>query len=134
MVERKKPSLDAAPYRAAMGRLLVLVPVTGAAAAAWALAAYGWRNATGVALGAIAGFLNFQLLVKVVNSLGPGGKRPARRTGFLLLGALAVLGGAGFAIVKLFGIHSGALFAGLLTPLAAVLASIIYELILYART
>ena len=134
MVERNKPPLDAVPYQLAMRRLLVLVPMCGVVGAGLALAWFGWRNAMGVAIGAVAGWCNFMLLVRVVNSFGPGTKRPARRTGFLLLGALLVLGGLGFGIIKIFGIRSEPLFAGLATPLAAVIVTIFYELILYART
>ena len=130
MVERKKPPLDAAPYQAAMRRLMILVPACGVAGIAVALAALGWRHAVGVTIGVLAGWGNFMLLVRVVNSLGPGANRPARRTGFLLLGALLVLGGLGFGIIRVLGIHSEPLFAGLATPLAAVIVSIFFELIL----
>ena len=111
----------------------MLVPLCGVFGAGLALAWFGWRNALGVAIGAVAGWGNFMLLVRVVNSLGPGAKRPARWTGFLLLGALLVLGGFGFGIIRLFGIHSEPLFAGLATPLAAVIVSIFYELILLCK-
>ena len=134
MVERKKPPLDPAPYQAAMRRLMMLVPVCGVVGVAAAFIAYDWRHAVGVAIGALAGWGNFQLLVRMVNSLGPGMKRPARRTGFLLLGTLLALAGLGFGIINLFGIHSEPFFAGLAAPPAAVILTIIYELILYART
>ena len=134
MVERKKPSLDPAPYQAAMRRLMMLVPACGVVGVVAAFIGYDWRSAVGVAIGAVAGWGNFMLLVRVVNSLGAGAKRPARRTGFLLLAALLVLGGFGFGIIRVFGIRSEPLFAGLAAPLAAVIVSIFYELILYART
>ena len=130
MVERKKPPLDAAPYQAAMRRLLLMVPAFSLLGTLAAIFIYGWRIALGVAIGSLAGWLNFHLLHRVVNTLGPGGTRPARRTGFLLLGALLLLGGLGFAIVKLVGINAAALFAGLFMPLAAVVVSIFYEILL----
>ena len=72
MVERKKPPLDPAPYQAAMRRLMMLVPVCGVVGVAAAFIGYDWRHAVGVAIGALAGWGNFQLLVRMVNSLGPG--------------------------------------------------------------
>ena len=131
MVERKKPPLDPAPYQAATRRLMLLVPVCGGLAAATALAGFGWRHGVGVAIGALAGWGNFLLLVRVVNSLGSGVERPARRTGFMLTAALVVLAALGFGIIKLFGIQPEPLFAGLATPLIAVIVSILYELIFY---
>ena len=131
MVERKKPPLDAAPYQAAMRRLMILVPACGVAGIAVALAALGWRHAVGVTIGVLAGWGNFMLLVRVVNSLGPGVARPARRTGFMLTAALVVLVAFGFGIIRVFGIQPEPLFAGLAMPLVAVIVSILYELILY---
>ena len=133
MVERNKPPLNAAPYQAAMRRLQLFVPIFGLLGTVGAFIAYGWRNGLGVAIGALAGWFNFHILHRVVDALGPGTKQPANRTGFLLMGALMLLGGLGFAIVKGPGINVGALFAGLFMPLAAVIAVILFEII-YART
>ena len=133
MVERNKAPLDAAPWAAAMGRLVKLVPILGGSGALAAFAFYGWRFAAGFLIGASIGWLNFHLLHRLVQALGPGGSRPSTFTGFMLVGRYLMLGGAGFVIVKLLEINSLALLAGLFVPVAAVLVSILHEL-LYART
>lgn len=133
MVERNKQPLDAAPWLAAMARLVLLVPIIGGSAAIGALVFYGWRFSLGFFVGAAISWFNFHLLHKLVSALGPGGFRPSSFTGFMLIGRYLLLGAAGFAIVKLLEVNSLALLAGLFTPVVAVVVSIIYEII-YART
>ena len=133
MVERNKPPLDAAPWQAAMVRLTKLVPILGGCGALACLAFLGWRFALGFLIGAGIGWLNFHLLHKLVQAMGPGDARPSSFTGFMLIGRYLLLGAAGFAIVKLLEINTQALLAGLFTPVVAVLVTVFYEL-LYART
>ena len=133
MVERNKSAMDPAPYQAAMRRLKLLVPGCGIIGVVAALVGFSWGHALGVAIGSAAGWVNFLLLVKVVDSLGSGVRQPAKRTGFLLLGALGVLGGLGFGIIRVFGIHPEPLFAGLAAPLVAVILTIFYELFLVCK-
>ncbi len=133
MVERNKQPLDAAPWSAAMVRLVRLVPIIGGSGAIGALIFLGWRFAVGFLIGAAISWFNFHLLHKLVSALGPGGSRPSTFTGFMLIGRYLLLGAAGFAIVKLLEVNSLALLTGLFTPVVAVLVSILYEII-YART
>ena len=133
MVELNKPHLNAAPWEAAMVHLVRLVPIVGGSGTIGAFFFFGWRYAAGFLIGAAISWFNFQLLHRLVLALGMGGSRPSTFTGFMLMARYLLLGGAGFAIVRVLEIDLLALFAGLFTPVAAVLISILYEII-YART
>lgn len=105
-------------------------------AAAGTLAAFalkGWRWGLGFAAGGAAACLNFYWLHRMVEGLAPGGRRPRKRLLLLLATRYLLLGGAGYAIVKVFGLSLAAILLGLFVPVAAILVEIVYEL-MYART
>src|SRR5437588_1260855 len=84
----------------------------------------------GFLLGASLSYVSFWRWKKVVDALGG---QPERRSIWLWLLRFAVLIAAGYAIVNYLEVTPAAVFLGLLVSAAAVLVSVIYELI-YART
>ena len=84
----------------------------------------------GFLLGASLSYVSFWRWKKVVDALGG---QPKRRSIWLWLLRFAALIAAGYAIVNYLEVTSEAVFLGLLVSAAAVVVSVIYELI-YART
>ena len=78
--------------------------------------------------------LSFYLLHRLVEDLGGAleGKKPHGASFVLHVGRLAVLGGATFAIVKVYGASVSALAVGLVVPVTAITLEALYELT-YAR-
>ncbi len=119
---------DAAFYRRAIARVYCWIIVLAAVAAAGALVWRGWQAGLAFACGAAGSYFSFKWLHEVVDALGPGA-RPARKRVLLLAGLRYALMGLGaYVIVKVFGMNGLAAVLGLLVPVAAVIAEIIYEL------
>ncbi len=85
--------------------------------------------------GAAISSLSFYLLHRLVADLGGAleGQKPRGASFVLHAFRLVLLGGATFAIVKVYGASSSALVVGLIVPVAAITLEAIYELI-YARS
>ena len=108
-------------------RFILVIGLLGAVALG---VAKGIVFGVGFLLGASLSYVSFWRWKKVVDALGGPPKR--RSIGLWLL-RFAVLIGAGYAIVKYLEVKPVAVFLGLLVSAAAVVVSLIYELI-YART
>jgi len=117
----------------ALGRIFRGGLILGAAGSVVALVLQDWRWGLGFAAGAAGSCLNFYWLHRFVEGLTPGGRRPRKRWLVILATRNLILGVAGYAIVKIFGLSLGAILLGLFVPVAAILVEIIYELT-YART
>ena len=78
---------------------------------------------------AIAG-ASLWMLHRLVADLGTAmqGKRPRGASMLLHVLRLLILGGATFAMLKLYGAQPGPLAAGLLTPVSAMVLEAVYEL------
>jgi len=117
----------------ALGRIFRGALILAAAGSVVALALQGWRWGLGFAAGGAGSCLNFYWLHRFVEGLAPGGRRPRKRLLAVLATRYLILGWAGYAIVKVFGLSLAAILLGLFVPVAAIFVEIIYELI-YART
>ncbi len=92
-----------------------------------AVAGMGWGGlaALGVAMGAVAAWANFRWLERAF-------ARPEPASAGLLGLRLAVLGGVGYVMLKVFAVTPVTFLVGLLTAAAAALGEALYQLI-YAR-
>ncbi len=107
-----------------MGRWIASL---GAAAAAYAGAAHGWRDAAGVGLGAGLSWLSFRRWRSVVEGLGSSGRR---RSSLWWMARLALIALTAYAIVKLLKVRVVAVLAGLMTAAAAATFELLYQLFL----
>jgi hypothetical protein len=123
--------LDYITLRRRIWRIYVMLVIGGTIGCA----ADGNRErAIGFLGGCAVSGLSFFLLERLVADLGTAleGKRPRAASVLAQVFRLLLLGGATFAIVKLYGAPHGAVAAGLLAPVSAILLEVVYELI-YAR-
>ncbi len=127
-METEATFVEGALRRISRGALIV-----AGAGTLTALALMGWRGGVGFATGAAAACLNFYWLERLAEGLAPGGPRPRKWLLLLLATRYLLLGLAGYAIVKVFGLSLAALLLGLFVPVAAIFVEILYEL-MYART
>ena len=111
-------------------RITLAILILGAAGTATFVVTRGWRFALGFFLGACMSYLSFWRWQTVVESLG-GAVR--RRSMAAMVIRFAVLAAAAYGIVKYLDVTPVAVFLGLLISAAAVIVSILFELI-YART
>ena len=120
---------EAAVYVNALRRIYRGMKWLACAGALAGLCFKGWLWALAFLLGAVASYLNFSWLHQAVDALGPNA-RPTRKRLFVFLGLRYVLlGGAGYVIVKVFGMNAVAAVIGLFVPVAAVFVEILYELV-----
>ena len=104
-------------------RLIVVIGLLGSIAAA---IVKGPRFGAGFLLGASLSGVSFWRLKKVVDALsGTAGQRSA----WIWILRFALLIGAAYVIVKYLEVPPAAVFIGLLVSAAAVIVSMIYELI-----
>ena len=97
----------------------------------------GWQWSLGFALGAVASWLNFRWLRKLVDSLGflvQGAKPPKSRTAVMLGLRYLLLAAAAYVIVRFTEISLTAALVGLFVSAAAVVIEILYQLIAYGST
>jgi hypothetical protein len=120
----------------AVARMVLFMAVMSIAGALVLLVWQGWRWGLGFALGAIASWLNFHWLKKLVDSLGQAaaGKRIKNRAAVLLGLRYALLAAAGYAILRFSEISLTAALVGLFVSAAAVIIEILYQLINYGST
>lgn len=117
-------------YSRIIARITTAILVIGASGSLVALYARGWRDGLGFALGACVSYASFWRWRKLVESLG---ESPAQRRLLPLLLRFGALALAGYGIIKYLEVNPVAVLSGLLVSAAAVIVSIIFELI-YART
>ena len=93
------------------------------------------RNAASFLAGAVISGLSFWLLKRLVDDLGTALEGHKPRGASMLVHALRLLllGGAMFAILKVYGASPNSLCVGLLVPVVSVTLEALYEWI-YART
>ena len=84
--------------------------------------------------GAAISCVSFYFLHRLVSDLGGAleGQKPRGASFVLHAFRLVLLGGAAFAIVKVYGASASALVVGLVVPVTAITLEALYELI-YAR-
>lgn len=117
-------------YQRIVRRITRFILIFGLAGAVALGFAKGAGFGVGFMLGATLSYISFWRWKKVVDLLGG---QPKRRSIWLWLLRFAVLIAAGYAIVNYLEVTPVAVFLGLLVSAAAVVVSVIYELI-YART
>ncbi len=98
-----------------------------------ALGVGGLLAGGGFLLGAVASYFNFRWMVRLVEALGPDGKKPGKLLAVVLGGRYLLFGILGYVIVKYFGVSPLAAITGFLVVAGAVIFEILYELI-YAGT
>jgi hypothetical protein len=108
-------------------RMMAALVVGGVAAGA---GFRGWQAGLSFALGAAISWVSFNWLHAAVDALDPNRPHARRRRVFAFVWLRYILlGGGGYAIVKIFGVNGIAALIGLFVPAAAVVAEIIYELV-----
>jgi hypothetical protein len=120
----------------AAARMILFMAVMSIGGALVLLVWQGWRWGLGFALGAVASWLNFRWLKKLVDSLGQAaaGRRLKNRTAVLLGLRYLLLAAAGYAILRFSEISLTAALVGLFVSAAAVIIEILYQLIAYGST
>jgi hypothetical protein len=95
----------------------------------------GWRSGVGFLLGALASYVNFRWLRKLVDSLGQAasGKLPRSGTAVVLGLRYLLFGAAAYVILRFSALSLTAALIGLFVSVAAVILEILFELI-YAGT
>jgi hypothetical protein len=121
---------EQAHYDAALRRILRGILALAAAGCLVFLILRGWKWAVAYLLGALASYLNFHWLKRVVDGLGSASTARLSPKFAILIGLRYVLLGAGaYAIVNFTSLSLPAALIGLFVPTAAVIQEIIYELI-----
>jgi hypothetical protein len=124
-----EPDRDEVLYEQAVRRirrLMAALVVSGVAAGA---GFRGWQAGLSFALGAAISWVSFNWLHAAVDALDPNRSKAPRRVYVFVWLRYILLGGGGYAIVKIFGVNGIAALLGLFVPAAAVVAEIIYELV-----
>lgn len=115
-------------YAQAIRRITILTALLGPLGAAIALALRGPEIAGGFLVGAIISLANLELWKALARAVGGAKFRPSSAAAAILLGSRYLIAGAViYAIVRVSRITLGAVFAGLLVSLAAVILEILYE-------
>ena len=120
-------------YVAALPRIRNFMLVLGLALCVGAWVKFGFRTASGLLLGCVIAYLNFQWLKSGVSGLADRvtntGKRQSGKgivARFLL--RYVLLGLAAYAILTSFPASLRGLFAGLFLPVGAIVCEAVYEL------
>ena len=107
---------------------LFIAAIAGIGAAVfWAVE--GSPGGLGFAAGAVAGYINYLLLQRAVARLGEADAPKQRSNSTLFVLRYGAIGLSLYAMMKYFEISLLAALAGLMVPVAATLAAILYELI-----
>jgi hypothetical protein len=121
---------DPAFYERALRRMIRIAVVLALVATVLAAVRLGWRDGLGFGVGALVSVLNLHWWKRLVWRMGDT-EQPARPASAVFLGMrYVILGSICFVIIKFFGVSYLALIAGLLVAFAAVLAEMVYELVL----
>ena len=115
-------------YAQAIRRITALTAVLGALGSAIAWMVRGSDVAGGFLVGAVVSLVNLEFWKLIARALGRSISKPPPMAAAVFLGARYVIAGAViYAIVKVSRITLGAVFAGLLVSLAAIILEILYE-------
>jgi len=126
-------SADELHYRRAMRRIYIhtlWLSLAGTAVVAW-LMSPEWGF--GFLLGGATSALNLRWLHRLVDGIGPGGKKPSKSLGALLSVRYLLFGAFAYILIRYFRVNLIGVLIGLFVAVAAVLVEMMYELI-YART
>lgn len=82
----------------------------------------------GFLLGAAVAYFNFTWLHQMVDALAPDARPTPKRVYWFVALRYLLLGGAGYVIVKVFGMNVIATLSGFFIPAAAVIFEVLYEL------
>ena len=122
-----EPPTDAY-YAQAIRRITGLTALLGLLGAGVVLILRGPSVAGGFLVGAVVSLLNLEFWKLLARSLGRAITKPPPMAAAVFLGARYLIAGAViYAIVKVSRITLGAVFAGLLVSLAAIILEILYE-------
>ena len=113
---------------AVVRRVWYAQPAVGAAMAACALAAGGWRDAAGVALGVALGMVNFRFLSNSLRSiLGAGHETAPQGTTLMFVFRWIIVGTVAFAIYQTGVASLGGVLTGMFAPAIAIALEAIYQ-------
>ena len=124
---------EAGVHESALRRIYRGMKWLACAGALAGLCLKGWLWALAFLLGAAASYLNFCWLDQIAAAIGPNATPPRKRLWVFLGLRYVVFGGAGYVIVKVFGMNAIAALFGLFIPIASVFFEALYELV-HART
>jgi hypothetical protein len=115
-------------YAQAIRRITGLTAAVGLLGSGIALIVRGPEVAGGFLVGAAVSLLNLEFWKLIARALGRSLTKPAPAAAAVFLGARYLIAGAViYAIVRVSRITLGAVFAGLLVSLAAIILEILYE-------
>ena len=103
--------------------------LTGVVAVAGALVVLVTRGASeagGYLAGAAISFLSLHSWVRITETVGASGKKPALASGVFLALRFVLIGGAVYGIITVLGVTPVALIVGLLASFAAVILELLY--------
>jgi hypothetical protein len=121
---------EQAHYDAALGRIMRGMLALGGAGCLIFLILRGWRWGVAYLLGALASYLNFHWLKRVVDGIGGASTvRPSPKFAILIGLRYLLLGAGAYAIVNFTSLSLPAALIGLFVPTAAVILEIVFELI-----
>jgi hypothetical protein len=105
-------------------RVTLALGVTGAVAVFLKL---GIRDALGFLAGAGLSYLSFRSFVRLAESVGTSGKRPATGSAVFLALRYVLIGVAIYVTIKVLGSSPGALIVGLLVSFAALVFDLLWS-------
>jgi hypothetical protein len=128
------PDLAAPQFARAVDRIVMMTLALGAAGTVVALIGWGWPAGGGFLAGAVASYLNFRWLKRLVDALGAAaqGEPPRPRMAVFLALRYGLLAAGAYAILVTSILSLPAALAGLFVSVAAVIFEILFELV-YAR-
>jgi ATP synthase I chain len=107
-------------------RVLRIALVLGTIGTVAVLAKYGVRDALGFLIGAGLSYLSFRSLVRLAQSVGDSGKRPAMGSAVFLALRYVLIGVAIYVTIEGLGSTPGALIVGLLVSFAALALELLW--------
>ena len=107
-------------------RVLRLTLVLAAIGTAVILARHGVRDAFGFLVGAGLSYLSFRSWMRLAETVGESGKRPATGSAVFLALRYVLIGVAIYAIIEGLGSSPGALIVGLLVSFAALALELLW--------
>jgi hypothetical protein len=121
---------DQAHFDAALRRITRGSLALAAAGCLVCLILRGWTAAVAFLLGAVASYLNFRWLKKLVDALGGAAHtRPSPRFAILIGLRYLLLAAGAYVIVNFTALSLPAALTGLFVPVAAVILEIMFELV-----
>jgi len=121
---------DQAHFHAALRRITRGSLALAAAGCVVCLILRGWTAAVAFLLGAVASYLNFRWLKKLVDALGGAAHmRPSPRFAILIGLRYLLLAAGAYVIVNFTALSLPAALTGLFVPVAAVVFEIMFELV-----